>query len=161
MGIFTVKHLRFLILYNLRFLVTGRTMLRDRELPRLREILPNLRDNHIGLINRNFISDSELQVFHVANIVKARSAHYGSLQLHRVKYRHGIDKTGSARRPFHLAKNGLFFLVFPLKGYRISRELGRSPETLSVAYIVHKKYQTVGGKIIFLDLFGKVRNSHG
>ena len=91
MGIFTVKHLRFLILYNLRFLVTGRTMFRYRELTRLREVLPNLRDDHIGLIHRNFISDSKLQVFQIADIVKARPADYGSLQLHRVKYCHGID----------------------------------------------------------------------
>ena len=95
MGIFTVKHLRFLILYNLRFLVTGRTMLWNGELPRLREILSNLRDNHIGLINRNFISDSELQVFQVADIVKARPAHHSSLQLHRIKDRYRVNEACS------------------------------------------------------------------
>ena len=101
MGICAVEHLGFPILHNLGFTLTGRTVLGNLQIPGLGFVFPDLGDNHICLINRDFISDAKGQVLAIGDIVQAGSADHGALQLHRRKNRHRINQACSAGRPFH------------------------------------------------------------
>ncbi len=72
-----------------------RTEFRNHDIAAAGQVFRNLRDDHVRLIDRNGISLAQLHGLHDADVVDAGTAHRGSLQLHRIKNCHRIDKPGS------------------------------------------------------------------
>ena len=79
------------------------------------QILCNLRNDHIRLINFNFIPHTKFQFFHNTDVMDTSTAHCRSLQLHRFKDSDRIDESCSRWTPLNLQKLCLADLISPFK----------------------------------------------
>lgn len=80
------------------------------------QVIGDLGDDHIGLINGDPVSGSQLQPLHDTEVVDTGPAYGGPLQLHWLEYGHRIDKSRPGGAPFNIGEGGLLELVRPLKG---------------------------------------------
>ena len=116
------------------------------------QVFRYLRDNHIGLIHLDPVSDAEFQVFHDTEIMHAGAADRSPLQFYGLKYGNRIDQSGPGRAPFNLQQLRITDLIRPFKGIGISWELCGCTQRLPIGNIIVHKYEPVRRKIIFRNL---------
>ena len=144
---------------NLRRTAAYRTDRGNLHLAVSRQVFLNLGNDHVGLIDRDPVSRRKPQLPHDTHIVDAGPAHRGSLQLHRLKYRHRVDKPRPGRTPLDILKGRLADLIPPLEGNGIPGKFGRPPQGIAVGDVVIQKHQAVGGDVVALDGLRKLRHS--
>ena len=66
------------------------------------EILSDLGNDHVGLIDRDMVSDSQSEGSHDTDIMHGSAAHRCAFQFHRLKNSYRIDQTGTAGAPLDL-----------------------------------------------------------
>ena len=115
------------------------------------QVIGDLGDDHIGLINGDPVSGSQLQPLHDTEVVDTGPAYGGPLQLHWLEYGHRIDKSRPGGAPFNIGEGGLLELVRPLKGNGVSGEFGGAAQGCAVGDIVIEKHQAVGGDVVVPD----------
>ena len=90
-----IKCFYIIHLLNLCGMSTGRTGFRYLQFTAAGKILCNLWNDHIRLVHRDYISDTEFQFFYNADIMHTGTADSCPLQFNRFKNRHRIDQTSS------------------------------------------------------------------
>jgi len=111
-----VQKRRRVVLPYLGPAAAGRTGFRNVNLSALCEIFLDLRDDHVGLVNRDRVAHTETQFLNNAYVMHAGPCDGGSLELNRVKYRYRVYKTRPGRRPVYLAKRRFRRFILPLEG---------------------------------------------
>ena len=154
----TIQRLHIIHLLNAGRLPADRTHRRNCQSITLRQILRNLRNDHIRLVNRDLIPDSQLQTAHNADIVYRSPAHSSPLQFYRLEDCHRIDQPGTTRAPLHLQKCCLPNFIRPFERNGVSGKLGRASQRSPVCDILVQEHQPVGRDIILLDLLFKIRD---
>ena len=133
----------------------------------LGEVPANLRNDHIGFVHRNSVSDAQLQIFHYIDIVHRCPANRGSLQLHRIKNCHRIQQSRAGRTPLDFPKHRFRLLITPFKGHGILRELRCGSQGSGICQILQGQNQSVrrnlkGGnpRFKFIDSRQKILSVH-
>ena len=123
-----VKRLCLIFHGDLCGAAADRTFFRDVFHTASRQVLRDLRNDHVRLVHGDPVSHSQFQFFHDTDIVDAGTAYRRSFQFHRLKYGNRIDQSCPRRTPFDLCQRSLADLVRPLKRKGIPGELCRRPQ---------------------------------
>jgi len=151
-----IKCFYIIHLLNLCGMSTGRTGFRYLQFTAAGKILCNLWNDHIRLVHRDYIPDTEFQFFYDADIMHTGTADSCPLQFNRFKNRHRIDQTGSWRAPLNFQKVRFFDLICPFKSKCISRKLRGSSQGISVCNVIIKCHQAVWREIILCNRCRKI-----
>ena len=95
----TVQRLYLIHLSDLRGLSAHRTHLWNLHIITACQILSDLGNDHVGLIDRDMVSDSQSEGSHDTDIMHGSAAHRCAFQFHRLKNSYRIDQTGTAGAP--------------------------------------------------------------
>ena len=120
-----------------------RTPVRQFHRIRTGKILRDLRDDHIGLVDGDLVSDSQLQRTEDTDIVNARPGDCGPFQFHRIKDRNRIDQACPGRAPFDLPKVRHRLFILPFERQSVAGCLRRAAQGLPVCNIVIQGNQSV------------------
>ena len=94
-GIHAVQGFHIIGAADFCFFPTGRTLTGDIQQAAPGQIPGNLGNNHIRLVHLHPVSNPQFQPPHDTDIVETGPAHRGTLQLHRLKDSHRINKARS------------------------------------------------------------------
>ena len=97
-----VQRLYLIHLSDLRGLSAHRTHLWNLHIITACQILSDLGNDHVGLIDRDMVSDSQSEGSHDTDIMHGSAAHRCAFQFHRLKNSYRIDQTGTAGAPLDL-----------------------------------------------------------
>ena len=135
----------------LRRAAAYRAGIRNFEAVALSQVFGDLGDDHVRLIDRDPVSDTQFQLPDDAHVVNAGPAHSRSLQFHRIKNGHRVDQAGPAGAPFHFPQRRLRQLVGPFKCDGAAREFGRGSQRFPVGDILVGEHQPIGRHRILRD----------
>ena len=90
--IYAKKALDFIVFSDHSIPSTCRTAVGNRCIAASCKILRDLRNDHVGFVNTDRISDSQFQLSHDTDVVDTGSADCGTFKLHRIEDGHRIDK---------------------------------------------------------------------
>ena len=157
--IFTVEGLCLIYCTDSCMSSADRALVRNGKCPASGQILRDLRDDHVGLVDLQFVPDTKLQFFYDAHVVHAGAGNGSSFQLDRLEYSHRIQQPGAGRTPLHLQQMRHPLFVRPLECVGIPGIFRRSAETVSIGNIIIQGNKAVGGEFVFRHLCGKI--THG
>ena len=155
----TIQGLRIIHILDFGLSAAYRAGCRNGQIAALCQVFRNLWNDHICLINRNPISDAELQLLHNTHIVYGSTAYRSALQFYRHKNGYRVNEPRPAGAPLHLRKSGFPDFIRPLKSNGIPREFCRPPQGFSVGNVFIGKHQSVGRHIIGRNFIFKFGNS--
>ena len=93
--VFAEKHLGVILVVDHSRTAADRTLIRYNEIVTAGKVFCNLRNDHIGFVDADRITDTEGKLADDADIVDAGAAYGSALQLYRLKDGNRVDQTGS------------------------------------------------------------------
>ena len=104
-----------------------------------RNILKNLRDNHIGFIDFQLIANIQIIVLDITQVMNAGSRDNRSIQFNWIKNRNRSKLTSSTHRPFNFTEYSFSGFIFKLERNTIIVVMGSASLLLGIgnAVILH------------------------
>ena len=98
-GIGTDQDFGFMALHHLRFGAAARAFRGDLQRIAASQVLAELRNNHIGFINPDTVSNAQLQFLNNTEIMDGGTLYSCSFQFHRIKYGNRVNESGTGSLP--------------------------------------------------------------